>query len=344
MEERYELYNEDCLRILKNVPDKSVNLVLIDPPYNIGKDKWDKWDTVEDYVNFMGEVFKECQRVLKDNGSFYFFHNDFLQIVELQNYINKNTNFIFKQLLVWNKRFNEASNKGFLDGFIKVEKLRNYQKMTEYCLYYTFQDETGLSKVMVKDNFLKVSEKIRTYIENNFSRDYIVELFLNEGRYTSLASAKVHAAYKMGWSKGRRFDLMDEKMFNYLNTYVSFPFTYEELRQEYEELRQEYEELREEYESLRYTFNNLKEHHSVMNYEIAKKQGHITPKPVDLLEYIIKTSSNEGDIVLDCFMGSGSTGVAALNLNRKFIGMELDKKYFDIAKNRIEEGLNKVAG
>ena len=87
----------------------------------------------------------------------------------------------------------------------------------------------------------------------------------------------------------------------------------------------------------RYTFNNLKEHHSVMNYEIAKKQGHITPKPVDLLEYIIKTSSNEGDIILDCFMGSGSTGVACANTNRKFIGIELDNNYFDIASKRIEE-------
>lgn len=73
-----------------------------------------------------------------------------------------------------------------------------------------------------------------------------------------------------------------------------------------------------------------------MNYEIAKKQGHITPKPVDLLEYIIKTSSNERDIVLDCFMGSGSTGVACLNTNRRFIGIDVDKNYFNIAKERME--------
>ena len=74
-----------------------------------------------------------------------------------------------------------------------------------------------------------------------------------------------------------------------------------------------------------------------MNYEICKKQGHITPKPVDLLEYIIKTSSNENDIVLDCFMGSGSTGVACKHTNRKFIGIEIDEKYYELAKKRIEE-------
>ena len=62
----------------------------------------------------------------------------------------------------------------------------------------------------------------------------------------------------------------------------------------------------------------------------------MTPKPVDLLEYIIKTSSNEGELVLDFTMGSGSTGVACLNTNRKFIGIELDEKYFNIAKDRLE--------
>ena len=71
-------------------------------------------------------------------------------------------------------------------------------------------------------------------------------------------------------------------------------------------------------------------------YPPAKKYGHITPKPVEMLEHIIKTSSNEGMTVLDCFMGSGSTGVACLNTNRKFIGIELDEKYFEMAKNRIE--------
>ena len=63
---------------------------------------------------------------------------------------------------------------------------------------------------------------------------------------------------------------------------------------------------------------------------------HPTQKPVDLLEYLIKTYTNEGDLVLDFTMGSGSTGVACMNLNRRFIGIELDEKYFNIAKERIE--------
>ena len=94
------LIQGDCLEKMKEIPDKSINLVLIDPPYNINKADWDKWKTTDAYIEFMGQVFLECQRVLKDNGSFYFFHNDFLQIVELQNYINKNTDFIFISFII----------------------------------------------------------------------------------------------------------------------------------------------------------------------------------------------------------------------------------------------------
>ena len=64
---------------------------------------------------------------------------------------------------------------------------------------------------------------------------------------------------------------------------------------------------------------------------------HPTQKPVKLLEYLIKTYTKEGEVVLDNCMGSGSTGVACLNINRKFIGIEKDEEYFEIACNRIKE-------
>lgn len=73
---------------------------------------------------------------------------------------------------------------------------------------------------------------------------------------------------------------------------------------------------------------------------IIGKKKHPTEKPVDLMRIFIENSSNEGDIVLDPFAGSGTTGVACLNTNRKFIGIELDENYFNIAKNRIEAAQN----
>lgn len=72
------------------------------------------------------------------------------------------------------------------------------------------------------------------------------------------------------------------------------------------------------------------------------KNGHPTQKPVALLEYLIKTYTNDGETVLDNCMGSGSTGVACVNTGRDFIGMELDKGYFDIAKKRIEDASEAV--
>ena len=75
------------------------------------------------------------------------------------------------------------------------------------------------------------------------------------------------------------------------------------------------------------------------NHNQKADRFHPTQKPVPLLEYLIKTYTNEGDTVLDNTMGSGTTGVACVNTNRSFIGMELDDKYFEIAKERIEKAI-----
>ena len=78
---------------------------------------------------------------------------------------------------------------------------------------------------------------------------------------------------------------------------------------------------------------------SILTFSNAVQKGkvHPTQKPVPLFEYLIKTYTNEGDTVLDNVMGSGTTGVACINTNRNFIGMELEEKYFDIAEQRIGE-------
>ena len=310
-----ELIQGECLEEMRKLEAGSIDLILIDPPYNIGKDTWDK---IDNYEEWMKDVFLELQRVLKDNGSFYFWHNNMPTISKLMNIIESDTNFIFRQMIVWNKRFEGSKKKGFLDGFIEVEMLRNYQKMAEYCLYYTFQDETGLSKIMGKCVNPVAEYLLSEFKKANVTISEIAKLFPSKtGGMTGCVS---------NWTTGKSFIMKEqyEKIRNYLNK-----------DKEYEYLREEYEYLREEYEDLRFTFNNQKTHHSVWNYEIAKKQGHITPKPVVMMENIIKHSSKEGDVVLDCFMGSGTTGVACKNLNRDFIGIELDEGYFKIAEERI---------
>lgn len=68
----------------------------------------------------------------------------------------------------------------------------------------------------------------------------------------------------------------------------------------------------------------------------GRSKIHPTEKPLKLMERLVRASSNEGDTVLDCVMGSGTTGVACINTGRNFIGIEMDDKYFEIAKNRID--------
>ena len=92
----------------------------------------------------------------------------------------------------------------------------------------------------------------------------------------------------------------------------------------------------------KWIFNRLDEKYQRPKFKYPVVSGnektiHTTQKPVKLMEEIIRVHTKEDNTILDCFMGSGSTGVACMNTNRKFIGIELDKNYFNIAKNRIEE-------
>ena len=85
------------------------------------------------------------------------------------------------------------------------------------------------------------------------------------------------------------------------------------------------------------TFN---EHckNTVWRYPTVRGKIHTTQKPLKLFEYLVSVSSNEGDVVLDPFMGSGTTGVACRNLGRRFVGIELNKNYFELGKGRILNG------
>jgi len=81
---------------------------------------------------------------------------------------------------------------------------------------------------------------------------------------------------------------------------------------------------------------------SEINVDDKKKWKHPTIKPLNIIENLIINSSQEGEVVLDCFMGSGTTGVACKNLNRKFIGMELNEEYYNIACERINKGISSL--
>jgi DNA modification methylase len=307
----------DCLEVMKGMPDRSIDMILCDPPYNIGKAEWDK---IPDYVEWLGTRFKECERVLKDNGSFYFFHNDFLQMVELQNWLNANSKFVFKQLITWNKIHEDFKNYGYVQQRLSVDMMRNYYNgFTEYCLYYTFQDETGSNEAAQKSvrDYLRDERDKAGY--KNKDINIILGYPSNGGGYAS-------------------------HYFGECVTQCSIP-----TKEHYDKLQQtgyfkkSYEDLRQEYESLRYTFNTarvkekLRANSNMWLYPPAEQHGHITPKPVPLIENIILHSSNKGDIILDPFGGGGTTAIAAKNLGRDYIIIEIDQYWADYATKRIAQ-------
>ena len=325
-----KLIKGDCLDKLKQIEDKSMNLVLIDPPYNISKADWDKWKTIDDYVKFMGQVFLECQRVLKDNGSFYFFHNDFEQMAELQHWIKKNTKFIFKSLITWDKLTNADTVQigSLAKGY---GNLRNYfsGSTSEYCVFYTLTDDD------ISNNYplcRKYSKDVLDYIGLNLKQ-------IN----TRLSNRK--AEHFFYW-KSTQWGMPTEDTYNELiNTFnINNMENYIE-----------YKELEQLFNIERYSFNkpnvkikgtkldelkdNLRNITTVWNFDRPKsnyKLGHITPKPVNMIKHIIEVSSNEDDMVLDCFMGSGTCAEACLESKRNFIGIELDSDYFETCKNRTK--------
>ena len=324
------LYNDDCLKVLKNISDRSIDLVVTDPPYNIKKASWDTWKTVQEYIEFMGSVFLECQRVLKNTGSFYFFHNDFMQIVELQKFINENTEFKFKSFITWDKQnFRAMAWKKTSEA----NSLRTWFNTCEYVLFYTLQDGTGYSEMQAK-----ATEESRNYL-----RDEILAAFgeinlkeINKALGTSFNGGGVASHYFNG---GHQAQVPTRDHYEKLQKWLGSEY----LKKSYEEIRNEYEELRIKFEDLRYTHNLEENHNNIWTSDYVNTgKYHVCEKPLDIIKRIIRTSSKKNDVVLDCFMGSGTTGVACEQLERNFIGCEIDKKYFQIAKNRIENAYKEV--
>ena len=131
-----------------------------------------------------------------------------------------------------------------------------------------------------------------------------------------------------------QFEISTQKVWESVYMTLGFLWTYEELRKQYEELRKQYEELRNVHRC-------DAQHRNIWRVNTigssSAQRIHICQKPLDILERIIRVSSLEGDTVLDCFMGSGSTGVAAYNMGRRFIGIERDPKMYAKAAHWIKE-------
>ena len=279
-----KLYNGDCLEVMKEIPSKSIDMILCDLPYQVTKNKWDIIIPMNDYVIINDEVLEKDKfylqqfmkgltkkeidkiwkenkqeglwshynRVVKDNGAILLFGQDIFSA----QLINSNLK-MYKYKWFWKK----DRPSGFLNA--KKMPLKDVEEILVFykkCPIYNPQFWEGIP----------LHGMGTKYKEGN----------LGNNNYGKFASHTNPSANREGDTK-------------------KYP-------------------------------------RQVLEFKRPHPPIFPTQKPVDLCEYLIKTYTNEGDLVLDNCMGSGSTGVACKNLNRRFIGIELNSKTFNLAKDRIE--------
>ena len=169
------------------------------------------------------------------------------------------------------------------------------------------------------------------YIENDNNLDFIENYF---SRCHALLKEDTHIYCFCSWHNIDKFKMEFEKYFKLKNIIV-----WEKNNTSMGDLKGSYAP---KHEFILYGHKGRRLRNGFRYADIIKANRtnnklHPTQKPVDLLEIFIKQSTDKNDVVFDGFMGSGSTGVACMNTNRRFIGIELDNNYFDIASKRIEE-------
>lgn len=245
----YVLHNDDCFNILPTIPDKSVQLVLMDLPYNTTPCKFDK------EVIPLDKLWEQLDRILKDDGA--------------------------------------------VVGFAQQP----------------FTSKLVLSNIKeYKYNWIWVKNKCSNFLNQNYQPGKKTEDICVFGKKACSYSPNGNMKYNPQMEKGKPY-----KTKGLGNRGASSV------------VRCELKQVPKENKGERLPTN-------VLNFSLDsdKKFPHPTRKPVDLLRYLIRTYTDEGDLVLDPTMGVASCGVAALLENRKFIGIEKDENYFSTGKERIE--------
>ena len=325
------LYLGDCLEIMPTLG--KVDAVVTDPPYfKVKSEEWDnQWGDSDEFLSFCAAVLELIDNIINSNGCMYWFCSPQMAS-RIEILISKKLNVLNN--LVWDKA---GTRKGAAGTGIDVTSLRSYWSAnTERIIFaealggdYCAEQESGYFKACQEGKNSIFGSYIKDeLIKSNSTSKQIAQLFPSKtGNLTGCVS---------NWLLGHNVPTKEQylKIRDFLNSSGG-----EYLTREYEYLTREYEDLRREYEDLRraHFLTSSDEWGDIWKFGIDRNQQHPTQKPVSMMRHIVKTSSRSNSIILDPFMGSGTTGVACAKLGRKFIGIELDEKYFDIACRRIEE-------
>jgi len=304
-----EIICGDCLEILHDIPAGSVDLVFADPPYNIGKASWDK---VDNYLEWCEAWITATAETLKPNGAFWISHSKPLVLAKLSEMVS-DTGYGLVNWVTWDK-YNGSGVEGTILDRTLQGGIRMYATFSEYLVWHANEGD-WTAQCDRERGF--IFEPLRAYLDGERKRAGLSRRAIDEEIGTSNVSQY--------WWQQRGWRPPMECHYNVLQRLAPGHFC------------REYEDLRREYEDLRYTFNNPGKVSSVWQFPPAKPNGHPTPKPEALLERVITSTSNAGDVVLDPFAGSGTTCVVAERLGRQWIGIERDPSYIEIAAARLRE-------
>jgi len=303
----------DCVDILAQLPDGCADLLFCDPPYNLRKADW---DSGHDWHTWLSEAV----RVLAFNGALWVIHGDPLELADISRSIVGAGGPPLINWVTWDKYNAAVGDKGFMDGFTVTGSLRSFQDMAEYLVYHAMT-ATDANQYTQGGRF--IFEPLRAYLAGEWER---AGLTFEDARQAVGCAAG--SGLPSHWFTRSQWMLPTADKYGQLRDYAN-------TRDGGDYLRREYEDLRREYEDLRPTFNNPGKVSSVWPGPPAKKNGHETPKPEWLLQRIIEATTNPGDVVLDIFMGGGTTAVAAKKLGRHYFGCDISEDYVRMARERV---------
>lgn len=300
---KIQLIKGDCVKEMDAIPSNSVDLILTDPPYGImngvSKEIWED-EGVWDNAIPPELIFKQAGRILKPKGKLILFSKEPYTsrlITEASHRIK------FTQKAIWIK----DTWGNHLSANIAL-----LSKAEDICIFTKHVGDHDTEHTHpLRAYFLQEKEKC---IDVNFKK-----LLGNDmaGHY---------------FTRGEQFSCPSFDNYKKLQTTGHFSLPYEEIKR----IHEEWKATRARPEpSIFNLWDGKKAKADVFDYPKDKEKYHPTQKPVKLLEDLIQIYTNEGAVVLDFTMGSGSTGVACVNTNRDFIGIELDDEFYKIAEERI---------
>ena len=300
-----QLYKGDCLIESDKIESGSVDLILTDLPYgnmNKAPTGWDSENLRWDIIIEPKKVFDIANRILRKNGKIILFSQEPYTTKLITECIN---NVSFNYRATWEKD-NFANALG-----VKVNMV-------------SFTEDVLIFSKTIED---KSEHPLQDYFYSEF-----VKSGVSVKEYCNKLGTK-HASHF--FTKGMQFRTPNEKYLKQLQDLTGlFNITIEEVKQKQKEFL---EYNRTKFASTFNLWEGNKYKSNILKYKKDYTGHHPTQKPVLLLEDLIKTFSNENDLVVDLTMGSGSTLVACKNTNRNGIGIEMNEDYFNIAKKRVAE-------